>query len=88
MAEKIEFILNGHSVIAKTGETIWQVADRSGIEIPHLCYSPEPGYQADGNCRACMEEIEGERALAASCIREPTPGMNVNTKSSRAKSAR
>ena len=88
MAEKIEFILNGHSVIAKTGETIWQVAERSGIEIPHLCYSPEPGYQADGNCRACMVEIEGERVLAASCIREPTPGMKVNTQSSRAKSAR
>ena len=54
------------------GETIWQVAKRQGIEIPHLCYSPEPGYRADGNCRACMVEIEGERVLAASCIRKPS----------------
>ena len=45
-----------------------------GIEIPHLCYAPEPGYRADGNCRACMVEIEGERVLAASCIRKPTAG--------------
>ena len=34
--------------------------------------SPEPGYRADGNCRACMVEIEGERVLAASCSRKPT----------------
>ena len=70
------------------GETIWQVAQRHGIEIPHLCYSPKPGYRADGNCRACMVEIEGERVLAASCIRTPTPGMKVKTQTDRAKTAR
>jgi len=58
------------------------------VEIPHLCYSPAPGYRADGNCRACMVEIEGERVLAASCIREPTPGMKVKTASERAKFSR
>src|SRR5690606_4477081 len=61
---------------------------RLGTEIPHLCYSPEPGYRADGNCRACMVEIEGERVLAASCIRKPTPGMKVNSASERAKQSR
>ena len=61
---------------------------RLGTEIPHLCYSPEPGYRADGNCRACMVEIEGERVLAASCIRKPTEGMKVKTASDRAKTAR
>ncbi|MDH3282715.1 MAG: molybdopterin-dependent oxidoreductase, partial [Gammaproteobacteria bacterium] len=75
-------------VEARPGETIWRVAQRRGIEIPHLCYSPEPGYRADGNCRACMVEIEGERVLAASCIRKPTNGMRVNTLSDRAVSAR
>ena len=43
---------------------------------------------ADGNCRACMVEIEGERALAASCIRTPTAGMVVNSANDRAKTAR
>ena len=42
-----------------------------GIDIPHLCHRPQPGYRPDGNCRACMVEIEGERVLAASCIRMP-----------------
>ncbi len=69
-------------------ETIWQVANRHGIEIPHLCWLPKPGYRADGNCRACMVEIAGERVLAASCIRKPAPGMTVHTDSERARFAR
>src|SRR4051812_11513885 len=73
-AAAIAFTLDGREVTARQGETIWQVARREGIEIPHLCYSPEPGYRADGNCRACMVEIEGERVLAASCIRKPAAG--------------
>ncbi len=84
----IKFSLDGRAVEARAGETIWQVAKREGIDIPHLCYSPEPGYRADGNCRACMVEIEGERVLAASCIRKPAEGMKVNVGNERAKTAR
>ena len=88
MSDAITFTLNGEEVVAAPGETIWQVAERQGVEIPHLCYLPEPGYRADGNCRACMVEIEGERVLAASCIRKPAEGMVVNTASERAKKSR
>jgi formate dehydrogenase major subunit len=84
----VSFSLNGQSVDAAPGETIWRVAERLGVEIPHLCFSPEPGYEADGNCRACMVEIEGERVLAASCIRTPTEGMVVKSASDRAKASR
>ena len=82
--EAISFFLDGEEVEAQPGETIWQVASRQGTEIPHLCYSPAPGYRPDGNCRACMVEIEGERVLAASCIRKPAAGMKVKTASERA----
>ncbi|MBV8538152.1 MAG: (2Fe-2S)-binding protein, partial [Alphaproteobacteria bacterium] len=88
MSEPIKFFLDGQEVEAAPGETIWQVANRRGTEIPHLCYSPAPGYRADGNCRACMVEVEGERVLAASCIRKPAPGMKVKTASERAKASR
>ncbi|MCK6453848.1 MAG: formate dehydrogenase subunit alpha [Alphaproteobacteria bacterium] len=88
MSDTIAFTLDGVSVEAKPGETIWQVAQRQGTEIPHLCYSPAPDYRPDGNCRACMVEIEGERVLAASCIRKPTAGMKVRTASERAKASR
>src|SRR5262245_57660483 len=87
-SKSVKFILDGGEVEALEGETIWQVAKRLGTDIPHLCYSPEPGYRADGNCRACMVEIEGERVLAASCIRKPTEGMKVKVASDRAKTAR
>jgi len=82
------FLLDGREVDAQAGETIWQVAQRLGTEIPHLCHTPQPGYRPDGNCRACMVEIEGERVLAASCKRQPAEGMKVQSTSARAKSAR
>jgi formate dehydrogenase major subunit len=88
MTDPIRFSLDGVEVEAAPGETIWQAAQRHGVEIPHLCWLPKPGYRADGNCRACMVEIEGERVLAASCIRSPTPGMKVNVASERAKASR
>ena len=88
MSEPVHFILDDREVEAAAGETLWQVAERQGTVIPHLCYDPQPGYRPDGNCRACMVEVEGERVLAASCIRRPTPGMKVSTDSERARSAR
>jgi formate dehydrogenase major subunit len=81
---KIQFELDGKQVEAINGETIWQVAKRQGREIPHLCYSPEPDYRPDGNCRVCMVEVEGERVLAASCKRTPSVGMKVKSASPRA----
>ncbi|HTJ03256.1 MAG TPA: molybdopterin-dependent oxidoreductase, partial [Methylovirgula sp.] len=88
MSDKISFELDGKTVEAAPGETIWQVAQREGTDIPHLCYSPEPSYRPDGNCRACMVEVEGERVLAASCKRTPTNGMKVKTASERSVKAR
>ena len=88
MSDAIRFTLDGKSVSAAPGETIWQVARRAGTTIPHLCWRPEPGYRWDGNCRACMVEIEGERVLAASCQRKPAAGMTVRTASERARKAR
>ncbi|WP_372986064.1 formate dehydrogenase subunit alpha [Marinobacter sp.] len=81
--------LDDVEVQAFAGETLWQVAKRAGETIPHLCFKDAPGYRADGNCRACMVEIEGERVLAASCIREAAPGMVVRSAgSARAREAR
>ena len=88
MTDSIRFMLDGREVEASPAETIWQVAKREGVDIPHLCWLPEPGYRADGNCRACMVEVEGERVLAASCIRKPTAGMKVHTATERARHAR
>ncbi len=81
-AETIDFKLNGETVSALAGETILQAAKRHGVEIPHLCY--KEGYRPDGNCRACMVEIKGERVLAPSCCRAPAKDMEVSSVSPRA----
>ncbi|RCV86602.1 formate dehydrogenase subunit alpha [Billgrantia montanilacus] len=87
--ETFTLTLDGHEVSATPGETLWQVAKRVGETIPHLCFKDAPGYRSDGNCRACMVEIEGERILAASCLRQAAPGMVVRSATSdRARVAR
>jgi formate dehydrogenase major subunit len=79
----VHFMLDGRAVEARAGETILQVAERLGLRVPHLCYAE--GMRADGNCRACVVEIKGERVLAASCCRVPGEGMEVNATSERAR---
>jgi formate dehydrogenase major subunit len=78
----ISFELDGKAVQAIPGESILQAAKRSGVEIPHLCF--KEGMRADGNCRACVVEIDGERVLAPSCCRAPVEGMRVLASSERA----
>src|SRR5215207_7271359 len=82
------FVIDDREVDIREGETIFRAARRVGVKLPHLCYTPKPGYRPDGNCRVCMVEVEGERVLAASCLRKATPGMKVKTQTERAKTAR
>ncbi len=84
----VTFNLNGEDVTVPEGWTIWEAAKGQGFTIPHLCHKPQPGYRPDGNCRACMVEVEGERTLVASCIRPAADGMVVKTDSERAEKSR
>ena len=79
----VAFELDGQPITARPGETILKAAQRHGVEIPHLCYTD--GLRPDGNCRACVVEIAGERTLAPSCCRVPLPGMQVQAESARAR---
>ncbi len=78
----VEFTLDGTTVTAFADQTLIEIAKEHGKEIPHLCY--KPGYRPDGNCRACVVEIKGERVLAPSCCRHPSNNMEVTTDSARA----
>lgn len=68
------------------GTTVLKAAEQAGIKIPTLCYLKD--VQAIGACRVCMVEVEGARALAASCVTPVTEGMKVHTNSKRAREAR
>ena len=85
MSDTIHFTLDGRQIEAREDESILQAAQRHGVDIPHLCY--KDGLRADGNCRACVVEIAGERALAPSCCRAPKAGMQVQAQSARAVAA-
>ena len=75
----VKFKINDKEVQGNKDDTIWKIAKSNGISIPHLCHSDEVGYKPDGNCRACVVQVKGERTLAASCIRKPVEGMEVTT---------
>jgi formate dehydrogenase major subunit len=78
----IEFKLNGRTVIGRPDEPIITTAKQHGVSIPHLCHGGSQ--RSDGNCRACVVEIKGERVLAPACCRFPSAGMEVTTDSPRA----
>ncbi len=80
----VTFTLDGQPITAYEGETILQAAERlgHGEHIPRLCYTPDQ--RPVGNCRSCMVEIEGERALAPACWRQPKEGMTIHSTSERA----
>lgn len=61
--------------------SILEAARKLGISLPTLCH--KEGSRPDGNCRACVVEIKGERALAPSCNRLVSEGIVIYTKSER-----
>src|SRR5207249_340089 len=81
----VEFKLNGKTVVGRSDETLIETARHYGIETPRLCY--KPGMRPDGNCRACVVEIKGERVLAPSCCRNAQPGMEIESASPRARAS-
>ena len=82
---EVPITLDGREILAHEGETLFEAAQRHGVEIPHLCH--KPGLEPAGNCRACVVEVEGERVLAASCCRMASAGMKVHAASERARAS-
>ena len=76
--QSVQLVIDGRPVRVPTGTTIWQAAERVGIEIPTLCHQPH--VTPVGVCRLCVVDV-GERVLAASCVRACEAGMEVQTES-------
>lgn len=84
--QEVKLIIDDKEIIATSGETIFKVAERYGIEIPHLCY--HKNLSISGACRLCLVEVEGSRTLVASCAYPVSNGMKVKTNSERVITAR
>jgi NADP-reducing hydrogenase subunit HndD len=78
--------INNVSVTVPDNTTILAAARRAGIAVPTLCFLE--GLDAIGACRICVVEIEGAKALAASCSVPVTEGMKIHTNSRRVREAR
>jgi len=69
--------LDGEEVSFREGETIYEVAQRAGREVPTLCYDER--LEAFGACRLCVVQLESARNPVASCTTPAEPGMVVHT---------
>ena len=75
----VQFEIDGERCEAREGETLLEVAQRRGIEIPTLCY--HAGLEPYGACRLCLVEVSqrGRVKLEAACTRPVEDGLQVRT---------
>ncbi len=79
-ATNVEFVnvtLNGREVQARPGQTILEVAQDVGVDIPTLCHDPR--LEPYGACRLCLVEVEGARGPMAACGTKVSEGMKIQT---------
>lgn len=78
--------LNGKTVEAIQGETIYECASRHGLNIPTLCHDPR--IEPFSSCYVCVVEVIGMRGHQPSCSTYLTPGMEINTETEEVKKSR
>ncbi len=76
----IELEINGQPAQGKEGDTILEVANKNGIDIPTLCNMDE--IEPSGACRMCLAELESGE-LVTSCTHPARDGMKVETENER-----
>lgn len=81
MSQSFQIILDGKSVTAYAGETVFDVAEREGVSIPSLCHDSR--LEPAGACRVCLVEVAGQRRLQPGCAWVVTPEMQIETQTDR-----
>jgi len=84
--ENVRLTINGMEVEVPSSYTVLDAARENGIDIPTLCHLKD--VNEVGACRVCIVEVEGARALQASCVLPVTNGMKVNTNTKRVRNSR
>jgi NADH-quinone oxidoreductase subunit G len=57
--------INGQALEARSDQTVMQVAQAHGIEIPAFCWHPK--LSIAGNCRICAVQVEGRSWVEIAC---------------------
>ncbi len=84
--KKIKIKINEKEYIAKSGQTVLDIARENDIFIPSLCYHPDIDVQA--NCRVCVVELQGRENLMTACSLVAEDGMEIFTNSRKVKISR
>ena len=75
---KTEVVIDDKSYTAEEGSLLIDLLIRHNLKVPYFCYHKALG--ADGNCRMCMVEIEGQKRPQIACDTLVKEGMVVRTK--------
>ncbi len=79
MSDVFTLTIDDKDVAGNEGQTVMEVAEENGIEIPGLCHLE--GITDRGACRLCMVEIAGSPKLAAACMTKIAEGMQITAHS-------
>lgn len=82
----VHITIDDRELTAQAGQTILEVAQEAGIDIPALCH--HASIEPIGACRMCMVEIAGQRALQPACTFKVTEGAVVHTESDKVRAVR
>jgi len=78
---EITLTINGRQVKGKEGDTVLEVCQANGIDVPTLCHFD--GLSDVGACRMCVVEIEKERRPVPACTYPARDGLVVETNTER-----
>ncbi len=83
---KVNLKINNIPISVDEGTTILDAARQLNFKIPTLCHHDD--LCVAGNCRVCVVEQKGNRALPASCATPVSEGMEIQTNSLKVRQAR
>ncbi len=83
--ETIQLTIDGKEVQVPKGTNLIEAARGVDIEIPHFCY--HPGLAIVAVCRQCLVEVKGWPKLVPGCQTQAQDGMEVLTRSDKAREA-
>lgn len=83
---QVNININGADYDVPSHLTVLEAARTVGIDIPTLCFLKD--INEVGACRVCVVEVEGARALQASCVLPVREGMVVKTNTTRVRKSR
>ena len=77
MSNMIDIIVDSKTYHAEEGSLLIDLLIEEKIKVPYFCYHESLG--ADGNCRMCMVEIEGQKRPQIACDTFIKPDMEVRS---------